>query len=310
MSSTTSDMDIRSYIVALEEQLDDLPEEDRRELLEDLEQHITEVAAEGEGTLSDRLGIPETYAAELRLSAGLPPRAAPEHVSRVDFVRRRVARWLDIAPVRAVRDFLPELRPGWWVLRGYLMVVVLDLIMYRNGHGGVPSFIPWFGGPLFGVIAIGVAVVASVAYGRRPTHGLRRTLTGIANAAVVVGALAAASAAAQYNSMPIEYAQETSIPWLHHEDESPISNICAYDSKLRPQGKVLLYDQSGRPIDNLAAPEYGEGTVPGAELERSLGNAYPRRQQVIDPATGQLVDFECPTFDDGEEPVNGGSARR
>jgi hypothetical protein len=37
--------------------------------------------------------------------------------------------------------------------------------------------------------------------------------------------------------------------------------------------------------------------IPGAEIERSLANAYPRTQQVIDPRTGELVDFECPMFE-------------
>jgi hypothetical protein len=301
-------MDIRSYIVALEEQLDDLPEEDRRELLEDLEQHITEVAAEGEGTLSDRLGIPETYAAELRLSAGLPPRAEAEALSYIRSFVASVERWLDVPPVRAARGFMTELRPGWWVLRGYLFVLALDNMFFTWNYAAWPVIPSFNGSPILGLAAIGIAVVASVALGRRTIGTPRRRVAIVGNLVVAFFAFVALMQAA--SPLPVEYAQQTSIPWLHHEDESPISNICAYDSKLRPQGKVLLYDQNGRPIDNLAAPEYGEGTMPGAELERSLGNAYPRRQQVIDPATGQLADFECPTFDDGEEPVSGGSARR
>src|SRR4030095_596703 len=48
-----------------------LPGPDRELLLEDLEDHLQEVAAEAGGPLSERLGRPEAYAAELRASAGL-----------------------------------------------------------------------------------------------------------------------------------------------------------------------------------------------------------------------------------------------
>ena len=53
--------------------LGDLPRKQRDELLEDLQQHLAEVGAEGEGSLTDQLGPPEAYAAELRSAARLRP---------------------------------------------------------------------------------------------------------------------------------------------------------------------------------------------------------------------------------------------
>jgi len=286
MSSTTSDMDIRSYIVALEAQLDDLPEVDRRELLEDLEQHITEVAAEGEGTLSERLGTPASYAAELRASAGLPPRA--QHaLALVDRVRQIPAALRRRTQIRGFRDLLRRLRPAWWALCGVLAAYGVVALLNDPGYG------PEFMGPI-GIAWLAMWIAAFVAFGTiaKPSR--------VSAAVVIAFTLFIFVAGQQRASVPLtaEYSQEESIPWLHHEDETPISNICAYDSKLRPQGKVLLYDQNGRPIDNLAAPENAEGAIPGAELERSLGNAYPRRQKVIDPSTGEFVNFECPAFED------------
>ncbi len=55
----------------------DLAGPDRELLLEDLEDHLQEVAAEAGGPLSERLGRPEAYAAELRASAGLPASGTP-----------------------------------------------------------------------------------------------------------------------------------------------------------------------------------------------------------------------------------------
>jgi hypothetical protein len=100
-------------------------------LLEDLEDHLQEVAAEAGGPLEERLGAPGTYAAELRASAGLPaPRPAGRRRAGRRLGESRVARRLARVwggavahPAgAAVVGFLPELGPAWWVLRGYLTV--------------------------------------------------------------------------------------------------------------------------------------------------------------------------------------------
>ena len=75
MSANEQADDVTSYAAEVRAQLADLPAVEADVLLEDLEQHLAEVAAEGDGTLVDRLGPPEAYAAELRAaySAGHPP---------------------------------------------------------------------------------------------------------------------------------------------------------------------------------------------------------------------------------------------
>lgn len=295
----TIDNEIRSYIEAVEQHLDDLPEGERRELLEDLSDHLREVAAEGEGTLEDRIGPPEKYAAELRVSAGLSDRDASRW-SSVRGLVGRVSAVREIGVVKGIADFLPQLRPAWWVLRGYLAILAIDAFLFvPNGTSALIVPIPYFNGSQgLGLIAIGLAIWASVALGRR-SQGDRRAgyMNSAATVAVLLLVMTTSPFEPDYNYVGVEYAETTYMEWLHHKDGAAISNICAYDSKLRPLDRVLLYDQDGRPIDNHAPPEWADETIPGAELERGLGNAYPRPQPLVNPKTGGPKAFECPTLE-------------
>ena len=141
MSAATTDTQVRDYLSAVERFLDDLPADERRELLEDLEEHLTEVAAEDDGSLRDRLGPPDAYAAELRASAGLPPHVATAELTAVERLRwslraSPLGALALSAPVRAVRGYLPELRPAWWVVRGYLAAVVIGAMWPSDPSGG------------------------------------------------------------------------------------------------------------------------------------------------------------------------------
>ena len=73
---TVTEQEITDYVARVRAALADLPPGQRDELTEDLADHLTEVAAEAEGTLVERLGEPETYAAELRAAAGAAAGAA------------------------------------------------------------------------------------------------------------------------------------------------------------------------------------------------------------------------------------------
>lgn len=302
MTPITIDNEVRAYLADVERCLDDLPEEDRQELLEDLEQHLTEVAAEDDGTLAERLGPPDVYAAELRASSGLPARGESSNTSRVTAIKRRVSTWLELPRVRSFRSLLVELRPGWWVLRGYLGVLAVDAVFFRYGVNNSVFPIPSFGGSqAIGFIAVVVAIFVSVQLGRRAREPFLRVVSILANIAGTITFLAVITAyVGPAYSQPASY--EVGPPgFLVHGDGSPISNVCAYDSKLRPLKNVLLYDQGGRPIVDTAPVEWGGQSLPGSELERSIGNVYPRKQMTIDPATGELRPFTCPTLEGTKE---------
>ncbi|MEV0454590.1 HAAS signaling domain-containing protein [Catellatospora methionotrophica] len=68
-------VEIAQYAAQVGAALSDLPEQARDDLLEDLPAHLAEVAAEieaegGGATLTERLGPPSAYAAELRATLG------------------------------------------------------------------------------------------------------------------------------------------------------------------------------------------------------------------------------------------------
>ncbi|MFJ8910098.1 DUF1700 domain-containing protein [Amycolatopsis sp. NPDC102389] len=77
--STQNPTAVRVYLARVRSALADLPESEVEEILEDVRPHLAEMEAElGENpkvdALIERLGSPESYAAELRASGGYPPR--------------------------------------------------------------------------------------------------------------------------------------------------------------------------------------------------------------------------------------------
>jgi HAAS len=81
-----STMDVRTYAAAVRAAMADLGAKARAHLLEDLEGHLAEVAAESDVPLTERLGPPESYAAELRAAyrADARPRSGrPRRARRI-----------------------------------------------------------------------------------------------------------------------------------------------------------------------------------------------------------------------------------
>lgn len=123
---------MRDYLSAVERELADLPAEDRSALLEDLALHLEALTAEDDDRpVAVRLGSPAVYPADLRAAAGLPARAATGGSgvrSRVDAVLASAAHRRALPALRAIGRLSVELRPAWWVLRGYLVVLVPCLL--------------------------------------------------------------------------------------------------------------------------------------------------------------------------------------
>ncbi|TDC11118.1 hypothetical protein E1267_01415 [Nonomuraea longispora] len=112
------------YAQAVRDALADHPE--REELLDDLDDHLAEIAAESGLPLEERLGPPGAYAEELAAAYG----ERPERRRRVrpgprERARSAHALLMRYTPYRGLAGFLPELRPGWWVLRGYVLAMIL-----------------------------------------------------------------------------------------------------------------------------------------------------------------------------------------
>lgn len=283
MTSTQTDPEVTAYARQVREALADVPSARLEELLEDLEEHLVEVASETPGPLSDRLGPPAEYAAELRRAAGLPEgelvtAAAP----REGLLARWTTRVRDSDAYRQLVAFLPELRPAWWVLRGWAVVAVVDHVFVG---GGVP-LLPTLGLGVIGWLVTAAVVVASVRLGlrARAADQPRTPVVAVANlalAACAAGALIGLAAGGPTTSYPDTVSYDPGPTTLTHEDGTPITNIVPYGSDGQPLDGVLLYDQDGRPIENVSTY-----TSDGEQVSRQddgaprPANAYPQQQVV------------------------------
>lgn len=258
MSTTTTDVD--AYAAGVREALADLPAADRDDLLADLEDHLAEVAAEG--GLEELLGSPEAYAAELRSSAGLPPpvrRPAP---------RQRPA-WL-----RETLAFLPELRPGWWVVRGLLVAWFASLAL----GGAVPLWL---------MLAV-PAVPASVLLGRRAALeprlrwvDLAASIASVVLALLTVG-LVGGTTTYSDGSEVAPYPAYSGTPGL-----DGVSNLFPYSSEGKPLDGVQLYDQDGNPVELVGRTDQNGNRISQVARRttdgRVVNNVFPQQQTVEDP---------------------------
>jgi hypothetical protein len=272
--------DVRRYLNAVEAELSDLDADDRLELLTDVEEHLSEVAAEHEGPLEERLGGPAAYAAELRSSAGLPLRTVTAPGERA--WRSLVQRVMADRRFRSARALLTEVEPGWWVLRGYIVVALV-------GDMSRPDFpFPRINGNQFlGLLGIAGAVWASLALGRLGRRSRVAAVASVAASALI--ALATLATFADARSGPVTYEQESgpAPAGVRHGDGSEALNLCPYgpDGELLP--RVLLFDQAGRPISEVPR-------IPGSRGDQVM-NAYPRDIRVPS-ADGVLREAPCPAL--------------
>lgn len=243
-----------AYLAEVREHLAGLSDDERDDLLDDLAAHVHQVAAEDERALAESLGPPEGFAAELMASAGLAPRDTGRRPGPVAHVRAwaeaRVAGLRRYPWARAVLDFLPELRPAWWVVRGWLVVYGITLAL---GDGTLDSF-PFpeaFNSWVLGGALAAVGAVMSVRLARRTP---RRRWLWLVNGFAILTLLAIAPDIGE-GTTPVPYqdpnpAYESLEPYqLQHPDGEPITNIYPYGADGQPLEAVRLYDQFGRPIE-------------------------------------------------------------
>ena len=302
-----------AYLADVRRHLGGLDEGERDDLLDDLVAHVHEVSTHDSRPLDEALGEPAAFAAELLATAGLMP-DRPRGVgalmsSGAAIVRNRVrAATARVSPaLRTVRqhpsatatiDFLPELRPAWWVARGWLLVVGFWLIGANTwGRYVLPEIL---GSTLLGVAAGIACAAASVHIARhRPDWRLRHVVDALAVVAAVAflvrgDDLEPAGADVVEFSFPGDGAE------VRHPDGSPITNIYAYDTAGEPLDDVRLFDQDGRPIEVPDSDDWYAGPQRRDEVFGADGmplwNVYPidRFAYEWDPATGTEVSRPVP----------------
>jgi hypothetical protein len=288
MANSKPANDIARYAAAVRAALASLPDAERESLLEDLENHLAEVASESDQSLEERLGKPASYAAELRSAYGVV--TEPEKGKPRLRIRERFWTVLKTASAtnayREVRAFLPELRGGWWVLRGYLLVLIVAFI-FRHGFNLSPIPNPFSSSGLLQVLATVVAVVVSVRLGRRGmpvSRGWRGVALGVnvGIALLAVPVLVSMGTGSNYYGY---YAADSSDPYASQASGGSyqgFTNIYPYSRDGQPLKDILLYDQDGRPI--VLAPSGIATDVPVGADGLPIENAYPLSQRDQDGA--------------------------
>ncbi|MEZ0111343.1 hypothetical protein ABH920_005358 [Catenulispora sp. EB89] len=294
--------EVAGYAAEVRAQFTDLPDDESADLLEDLEDHLREVAAEDAGTLRERLGAPAEYARELRQAAGLPgpgegsgsggPRGSGAGSRPRRPLRSRLRQAMADAEQRARRyragrevlDFLPSLRPAWWVLRAWVAVRLLEAMTTTAHPWHEITIIPQVGNSTFvGLLALLVAIPASV-YAARQTvpDGWRRRAMGAGEGILVlftVGmALSAIGNQGDRGDMGsgVSYVQQSQSGLV--EDGKPISNLYVYDQSGKQLNGVFVYDQDGMPVEPapFAVESYIDGDAWLDGNGTAITNLFPR----------------------------------
>jgi hypothetical protein len=293
MASNDQASDVATYAASVRAALSDLPSDQAAVLLEDLEDHLREIAAEAGGPLTERLGPPDQYAQDLRTAYG----AAQVGTGRQDPAVRDLQRaraWVTGSEwYRQVRAFLPELRPAWWVLRGYLAALILTAAFSRGyGLGPIPN--PTTKRGLAEIVAAGVAIWLSVRIGRR-SRNLPKGARFLAVSANVLIAFVAVAVLGDMHSFVyselIGTATPEQAPFTSAFAAGPLTNIYPYAQDGKPLSNVLLYDQDGRPIGVQQSD--AQTSYPIGADGKPITNAYPLMQRHLngDPVVAPRVAF-------------------
>lgn len=245
------EQEIARYVEQVRRALADLPPRVRDELLEDLPEHLAEVAAEADGPLADRLGPPEAYAAELRGAVGTDPPAGGRNLDQriaaaVGAARGRLravdARVGPLIGYARASEYLRLLRPAWWVLRGYLVAMLITVATTGSSFGLLPRL---GGSTLAAVLLLTATVVGSVWLGRRSDRfgpRSRLVLHGSALVLAIFAFFAFVDLDSGARSEPFTYQPAYGDPY------STIQDVYVYDSQGRLVEGARLFDQNGQPI--------------------------------------------------------------
>jgi hypothetical protein len=300
MSETvTENAEVAGYLAAIRDALSDLESADRDDLLEDLEAHLHEVLAEPGGTsLASSLGTPAQYAAELRAAAGLDPQPIDGLPLLLRLERQlsssgvlTVTRSIMARPAaREALAYLRTLRPAWWLVRGWLLAFAITVLL--DGHYSRQRqqilWIPTDGRTgLRAFLCTLTLVVVSIWIGLRTSRlaAAPRNLLGLLNAFLVLFALAlysGFSASGSYLNTAAYFPQPQQNGL--NVDGRQLVNVFPYDAAGHLLQDVRLYDDRGRPLNQLAdQTDRGEHLVrsyPTDSAGRVVTNAFPQAVEV------------------------------
>ncbi|MGC4804379.1 HAAS signaling domain-containing protein [Micromonospora sp. DT233] len=303
---TVMEQEITEYVTRVRAALADLPPTVRDELTEDLPEHLAEVAAEGDGPLADRLGTPEAYAAELRVAAGARGPAAArtldQRAAAVAAGLRARLRGADthIGPIlgyASASEYLRLLRPAWWLLRGYLIAMLITVVTTGAPFGLLPRL---GGSTLAALLLLAVCVAASVWLGRRNPQLTRwpRIAVRAGTAVLLVFAFVGFVDADDRLGWNESGYQPTS------EQTSNVRDVFVYDSEGRLVENARLFDQYGNPI-RLGYPDCD---TDGLIAAKPVAPVYPYCPELAPFRSGPLGVRPTTAAPNGTPPATGDPA--
>lgn len=294
---------VSAYAAAVREHLSDLPPDVVDDLTDGLEADLVDALEDPVGPVATgevalvrpgagataamidlraRFGPAETYAAELRAAAGLPPRAARVRsatvrerlAARRGRLAERVGRLTE--PVRssrhwpAVEEVLVALTPVWWVLRGWVWFVVLTWVasgMYEA------SFVPHGLGS--GVVLAGLVLLSVQLARGRLVPGRRWVARSVRLAHVGAVLLVVPLLLAFWNEVENPPAYGSDVVYVEGPgqlvepdhgvwvDGVRVSNLFVYDAEGNPLEGVQVFDDRGREVRTVDGDEWAEWYLPG-----------------------------------------------
>lgn len=254
MNTSTVTPEIQRFADGVRAALADLPAEEVDDLTEGLEADLAESLAED---LRRTLPDPVSYAAELRLAAGLPGRAPAAEPRRLHGIASALRDTRDDVVVAlrrnpalgSVLDALAELRPAWWIVRAWLATwLVAAFFGMQRGY--------WFDGLFWVVLLAFVTVSVQWGRGRWGFSGLRG-LVAVGNVVAVLMIPPVLASADGWGSGGYDAGFEDGVngamndlpdPTGVYLDGTAVTNIFGYDAKGRPLTDVQLFDQDGNPL--------------------------------------------------------------
>jgi hypothetical protein len=281
MNTIITTPEVRLFLRAVRERLEDLTDEEREELVGGLDADMNDLVEE-RGV--DALPEPSEYARELRTAAGFEPEMRPTRVRMGAGLR--VTGVLDAAHARwdaLVKD-LPgdpwglaqSLRPAWWILRAWVALQVVDLLWGTGsssvGLSPIPSLEGW------GWVLLVASSLVSIQVGRgklwpgRPRGGavgrllllavnllalvcLPLTLDRVATPDSVAAVFRGSDNTANSYQQGFDDARSQYDRKGMYVNGQWVSNIYPYDASGRPLVGVQLFDQTGAPLSVVPQTE-------------------------------------------------------
>ncbi|QAY59691.1 hypothetical protein ET475_06580 [Microbacterium protaetiae] len=271
MNTTVTPVDrIAAFAAAVRAELSDLPADEVDDIVEGLESDLAEQAAER----GEDFQVPDAaaYAAELRQAAGLPDRPAGVSARQAFSAHLRQFGHRVVRGIRSSRagawllDMAVALRPVWWLMRGWMLAVLVVVILQITILPGVAGWlpVPIMGG---GWVVLLAAMLVSVQWGRGrwlPWRWMRVAVPVLSVVSVVMLPFLAGITIGQIHSWRNQ-AQSAYQPYAATQpglavDGQSVRNIFAYDSDGNPLTDVQLFDQDGNPLTTVGERSAG-GTV-------------------------------------------------